>query len=252
MTVFPVRSVVVGLAIAIATVPAEAQVCNGSAPFSNGLVRLGVGGGRMGAGFGGADGKPGLGLRVSLGAKQGAFGSVGASRALYSSSSSNPFIRKGLAEDTVDDAASGHVSFWGGYSIAVPASRKFELCPFAGLSNQSGPSLALCSPLPGGGRSCNGAGRGSGRAIWFGGSAGGLSRVSAHLSLVPFAGAAYMNSRITASGRSATDDYVEITAGLGIVFKRLTVRPALSVPMGLEEGSSSFGLEFAFNLGSKG
>ena len=150
MTVFcTFRSVSLGLAIAMMSRSAQAQICTGAAPFSSGLVRIGAGGGRIGAGFGGADSKPSLGLRLSLGATKGPFATLGASIALYSSSSSNPFIRGGLAKDTLDDASSGNASLSGGYGFSLSASRKVELCPIAGLSNQRGPSFAECSPLPG-------------------------------------------------------------------------------------------------------
>jgi hypothetical protein len=245
------RAVALGQVIAIISLPAEAQICNGAAPFSSGFVRLGVGAGRFGSGFGGADSNPSGGLRLSLGAKQGPFASVSASAVLYSPYSSNPFIREGLAKDTFDDAGGGNIGFSGGYGISVSASPKIEVCPMAGLTNQSGPSLAVCHPLPGGGKSCAGAGRGSGRAFWYGGGTGVLSEPSPKLALAPFASALVVSSKISANGRNVTDNYFEVTGGLGLMYRRLAIRPTLSYPIGLDEGSASFGLEFAVNLGPK-
>jgi hypothetical protein len=241
------RSVAFGLATAMITGSAEAQICTGAAPFSSGLVRIGAGAGGVGAGYGGADGNPSsVGFRVSLGAKQGPFASVRTSSVLYLDSP-NPFIREGFAKDSVYEGS--NVGFSGGYGISLSASRRIELCPVAGLTNQSGPYFD-CSVLP---RriDCTGGSRGSGRAFWFGGSIGALSKPSPSFAFAPFAAAVLANSKISASARSFTDDYMEITVGLGLMYRRLTIRPTLSVPFGLEEGSPSVALEFAFNLGPK-
>lgn len=240
--------VAVMAAFAISGASAEAQVCSGAAPFSSGFLRFGIGGGRIGAGFGGADGEPSVGARVSVGATQGLFGSVGSSMVLYSRS--NRFIREGLAKQATDDASAGNVSLAGGYAFSVSPSRRVQVCPMAGLSNQNGPLLySDCRPLPSGGISCSGGADGSARALWFGGSVGGLARVTRDLAFVPFAAAAHVNSKITAGGRNVTDSYLEFTVGVGLLYKRLTLRPALSFPMGLEGGSGSLGIEFALNVG---
>ena len=40
-----------------------------------------------------------------------------------------------------------------------------------------------------------------------------------------------------------------ISAGAGLVLKRMTIRPTISFPVGREGSGSTFGLEFAFNIG---
>ena len=108
-----------------------------------------------------------------------------------------------------------------------------------------------CTPLNNHSISCSGGADGSARAFWFGGNIGGVVRSSPASAVVPFAGGAYARSRITAGGLSATDDYFEFSAGVGLVFNRLTVRPNMSFPIGLEGGRLSAGIEFAFNFGPK-
>lgn len=248
----PALSVALALAFALAFAltgrSAEAQVCTGSTPFSNGNVRVGVGNGRIGAGFGSADGEPSLGFQAAVGASRGAFASAGLSAGLFA----NRFIREEIAASGVDDALSGTFSVSGGYSVSLPTSRHVEFCPIAGFGLQSGPSMWLeCSPLVGGGKTCSGAVQGSARALWFGGNIGLLHRASPGVAFVPFAGASYVSSRIAGGMRSHTDGYVEVSLGAGLVVKRMTIRPTLSFPMGLEEGTRSLGLLFAFNIGPK-
>lgn len=235
-------------ALALSSRSAEAQVCTGAAPFTSGFARFGVGGGRIGGGFGSADGEGSVGARLSLGATHGPFASIGTSLVLYSRSSR--FIREGLATQATDDASAGVVSFAGGYGIPVAASRRVEFCPMAGLLRQNGPVLySDCRLLPGGGMNCSGGADGSARSFWFGGNIGGLARLTPTVALAPFVGAAHVHSKITASGRSVTDDYFEFTVGVGLVHKRLTFRPTLSFPIGLEDGSGTLGIELALNVG---
>ena len=242
------RSAALVFAIALMSRSADAQVCAGVSPFSNGNVRVGMGGGSLGAGLGSADGDPSLGFHVAAGASRGAFANVGVSAGF----SAKRFIREKFAASGVDDAASATVSVSGGYSVSSPALRHIEFCPIAGFALQSGPQMwGQCAPLPSGGKSCSGGIHGSARALWLGGNIGLLHRVSPTLAFVPFAGAALVSSRISGDERSQTDGYVEVSLGAGVVVRRTTIRPTLSLPMGLEGGTSSVGLQFAFNIGPK-
>lgn len=242
------RSVALLLTIAFVSRSAHAQVCAGSSPFSNGHVRLGVGVGSIGGGLGSADGNPSLGFQLAAGASRGAFANVGASLA----SSTKRFLREGFAASGADDALSRTVSANGGYSISSPTLRNVEFCPIAGFALQDGPQMwATCTPLPGGGLSCSNSVQGAARALWFGGNVGRLHQVSPRFAFVPFAGAAVVSSRITGGERSQTDSYVDVSLGAGFIFKRTTIRPTLSVPVGLAGGSTSAALQFAFNIGPK-
>ncbi len=246
--------IVLVLAIAITRHSASAQVCNGGAPFSNGLVRLGATfGGSTGADHVIREGGAGLGAQLALGAAQGFFANVSGSIVLYSDPTR--FSREGLAARRSDDAGALIASATGGYAIPVATSGKVVFCPIVGLSRQSGPQLwAECRP-EGGGTTCSGSIDGRGSAFWSGGTIGGLVRSSPTFSFVPFAGVAYVRSTITAQGSggsgSATVDYVAITAGAGVVLKRLTVRPVISFPVRLEGGKRTQGLEISFSVGPK-
>ncbi|HQZ18042.1 MAG TPA: hypothetical protein PKU70_05910 [Vicinamibacteria bacterium] len=238
------------LAITISARSAEGQVCTGAAPFSSGHVRIGVGGGGIGAGFGGTAGDASAGVRLSFGATRGPFASVAASMVLYGSE--NPFVREGLAKRTTDDASADLVGVAGGYGISLSEARKIEFCPLAGLLRQSGPaSYDNCSTPTGGNTICSGGVEGSGRVLWFGGNIGVLMTGSPTFGLVPFAGAAYVSSQISVGERNASDGYVEVTVGVGLVYRRVTIRPTLTFPVGLEHGEPQVGIEFALNLGHK-
>ena len=91
----------------------------------------------------------------------------------------------------------------------------------------------------------------SARAVWFGGSIGILQGAGDGLAWAPFTGAAYVSSRIDGGDRSHTDGYVEISVGAGLLVSRATIRPSLSFPIGLEEGTIRWGLQFAMNVGPK-
>ena len=247
--------IVLVLAIAITRHSALAQVCNGGAPFSNGLVRLGATfGGSTGADHVANEGGGGLGAQLALGGVQGLFANVSGSIVLYSGPTR--FSREGLVARRSDDAGALIASATGGYAIPVATSGKVVLCPIVGFSRQSGPQLwAECSPIEGGGTTCSGSIDGRGSTFWSGGTVGGLVTSSPTFSFVPFAGVAYVTSTITARGSggsgSATFDYVAITAGAGVVLNRLTVRPIISFPLGLEGGERTHGLEISFSVGPK-
>ena len=245
------RSRALVLAIALTSRSAEAQVCTGAAPFSNGYVRGGVGFGSTSSGFGSADGEEAAGVHVAVGTPRGPFVSVGASATLYTRPDFR-FIREGIAAGGSDDATSSTFSFSGGYRVALSPSRHVELCPIAGLALQDGPRMYLqCTPLARGGTSCDGAVSGVARALWFGGSIGRRLQASPVVAFVPFVGAAYVSSRIDGGERNHTDGYVEVKLGAGLLVNRMTIRPTLSVPLGLKGGTTTVGLLFAVNVGPR-
>ncbi|WP_310570551.1 hypothetical protein [Gemmatimonas sp.] len=243
-----VHVVAVALAVVLFSDAAKAQVCAGSSPFSNGNVRLGLVSGTIGAGVGGADGETSFGLQLAAGESRGAFASAFAS----AGSSTKRFIREEFAASGADDALSNTIGASGGYSVTAPTWHEVELCPMAGFALQNGPAMwRECTAIANGGLRCSGAVDASARALWFGGSVGRLHRVSPRMAFVPFVAAAVVSSRITGDGRSQSDSYVNISLGAGVLAKRMTIRPTLSFPMGLEGGRRSSGLQFAFNIGPK-
>lgn len=248
------RGLVLLLAIVLTNRALGAQVCIGAAPFSNGNLRVGMGGGSSKlAGLSGADGESSGGVHVALGASRGAFVTAGASVTLYTSSDIR-FIREKFATGTTDDASSSTLSFSGGYSVSLSPSRRIELCPTAGFALQNGPGMyQRCTPyVPGQGIRCDGSISGQARAQWFGGSIGRINQVSPRLAFVPFVGAAFVSSRIAAGDRSQTDGYVELSLGAGVVVKRLTIRPTLAFTLGQDRGTEGVGgFDLSFNIGPK-
>ena len=120
-----------------------------------------------------------------------------------------------------------------------------QFCPVASFAYQSGPNVQT----PVGDISA------SAHAIGFGGSFGGIVPMSPTLDFVPFAGASFLASRVSASfggtSESASKNYGEVNVGAGFVLNRtLTLQPSVSIPVGLEGAKTSFQIAFAFNFGS--
>jgi len=247
-------------ALPITTHSASAQLCNGSAPFSAGVVRIGVTGGTTAgaehvATEGSDDG--GFGLQFTVGGLKRFFASASGLIVLYQGPTR--FSREGLAARREDDA--GAVVASGTVGYAIPVSTSVTVCPIIGVSRQIGPALwAECSAGEAGGH-CSGIIDGQGWAVWSGGTVGGLARSFRRFSVAPFAGVSYVRSTLTARGElsgpfsdesaSATAGYVAITAGVGFLFEKVMFRPVASFPAGLEGGGLSSGLEISFIFGPK-
>jgi len=210
------------VAALVAAGPASAQLCNGAASFANGPIRVGAG-----ADF--TDGSKAVGAQLAFGAKQGAFANVGLSAVNY---------------DGVDERGTV-VNVNGGYSMSLSKPGKAEFCPLVGFAWQSGPNVVTNF----------GTADVSARAFGFGGSIGGIVNSTPEFDFVPFASVSYFTSKGTISfngtSQTSTQDYGEIGLGAGfVVNKVLTIRPAVTFPIGLDNGDPSYGIAFAYNFGS--
>ena len=207
----------------LVTVPlaAEAQVCNGAASFSAGPIQIA-------AGLGISDGSKSYGARLGAGAPTGVFASAGIVRSEY---------------DDISGAGIG-LDLQGGYAIDLTPARNIQFCPLASFDYQSGPDVETTV----------GTITTSAHAVGLGGSFGGLVPMAPTLDFVPFAGAQYVISRVSASvpGFSSTEsaDYTAVDLGAGFVVNRtLTLQPSVSIPVGLDGGKATFQIAFAFNVG---
>jgi len=92
------------------------------------------------------------------------------------------------------------------------------------------------------------------RSILAGVSIGAEIPSSPTFSLVPAAGLAYVAERATleipgSPKETLRETYGIVDAGIGVVFnQRLTVRISASIPVGIDEASSSLGLAFGVNF----
>lgn len=220
--------------LAIATVvlaaagaaPASAQSCAGTASFAAGRMRVGAG-----ATFG--DGAQAFGAQFAAGQTKGAFAGATLSRV------------------DIDDVNEGAMAFDGtvGYGYDVAPAHAVQMCPMVGFGYTSGPNF----DSPDGSLDLGM------RSLSAGVSFGGVLTSTPAMSVVPFAGLSYMNQRSTmklsAVGdptmkESSTEDFALLELGAGFVLNQtMTVRPMVSVPMGLEDGKAAYGIGFAFNFG---
>jgi hypothetical protein len=220
-----VRHVVVVLLAVVSMLPAgraSAQTCLGTASFGAGLVRAG-------ATFASLDGAKAYGGTVAVGAATGPFADLALARADY------------------DDANASATAFsiGVGYAIEVVPGGRVQFCPRIAHVQQHGPDIdtgfgTLSTKL---------------RASEIGASLGGLLSVSPRFDVVPFAGAAYVATRATldfeqGGPESTTEDSGQLQLGAGLVLDhRLTLQPAVLIPLGSEGGRSVFQLMLAWNFG---
>jgi hypothetical protein len=211
---------------AVATLlPAErasGQTCLGTASFAAGLARAG-------ATFAVTDGGKAYGGHVAVGAPTGPFGDLAVARSEF---------------DDIDAGATAF-SIGVGYAIEVTPAGHLQFCPRITHVRQSGPDFDTGF----------GTAKTSLRASEIGASLGGSVQVTPRLDFVPFAGAAYVATRGTleteqGTEQSDTEDGGQIRFGAGLVLdRRLTLQPAVLIPLGSEGSSHTFVLMLAWNFG---
>jgi hypothetical protein len=201
---------------------ASAQTCLGTAPFGAGMVRVG-------ATFATTSGGKAYGGQAAVGAPTGPFADLAVARSDFDDS----------------DADATAVSIGVGFAIEVAPAGHVQFCPHITHVRQSGPDIDTGF----------GTVKTSLRASQVGASLGGSVQVTPRLDFVPFAGAAYVATRgtlETAQGteQSDTEDAGQIELGAGFVLdRRLTLLPAVSIPLGSEGATSTFLLTLAWNFG---
>jgi hypothetical protein len=185
------------------------------ASYSSGAVQL--------AGHGSfVDGANQFGATVGYGLVRSVFGNVGIATTSW-------------------DGADASLNFGGqvGYQMQVS---KAQICPVASLSLGNGPDGAGLNT--------------STRSATFGlaiGTAFGTSRMQ----IVPTAGIGVENLHAsvedTGSGISASgsDTHGIANLGVGLIFNSISVRPSLSIPLGLDGADPTVGLTLGFNFGPK-
>jgi hypothetical protein len=208
------------------TAPAAAQVCSGLASFASGALQVSgtaqfndqaktFGGGFA---FGG----------------RGAFGQVGVGTTSYDAFDGSTFFFAGSA----------------GYQVALDQKGVFHLCPMASIVHGSGPnnidyfgdgSLILDF---------------SQTDLSFGLGFGVLPAQVGSTRVIPTVSFSVVNATVTGkddvSGQSdsQSETFELLGLGLGIVFNQvITVRPGVSIPMGLDGASTTFGAIVSVNFG---
>jgi hypothetical protein len=199
---------------------AAAQTCVGMPSFASGQMQV-AGGGQF------ADGANSF---------AGSFG-YGMPKNVYGKASVGTTSYDGL------DASSFDFGVAGGYQIALESKRSAEVCPVASLSFGRGPN-----DVGGSGVDL------SSRTFALGASLGALVNHSSTVQILPNAAFQFANTRNTlddgTTSASGSESYGLLTLGTGFVFhSRFSINPSLTIPVGLDNSSTSFGLGGAINFG---
>ena len=210
--------IVTALVAGVATT-AEAQICAGTAPFTAGHMRAGVG-----AEF--PDGYKTYGGEFAWGHQSGGY--VGGS----------------LSRLTIDDTDLSALRFGGnaGYEMSFQSMPKLRVCPVAVLGYTNGPNE---DPF-----------KTSMIDYALGGAVGSVLAASENLAIVPSAALAWTGARAKVSDGTnsvtASDSWLQARLAAGFVINRaITIAPVVTIPF--EEGAeSTFGLAASYNFGRSG
>jgi hypothetical protein len=208
------------LPFTLLTTKAAAQTCVGMPSFSSGRMQVTGGGSFM-------DGASSFGGTFGYGTPKGLYGKAGVGTTSY---------------DALD-GSSFDLNVGGGYQIPLQTSRTAELCPVASLSIGSGPNDVFGSGVDM-----------SSRTFAFGAAIGALVGHSSRMQILPNASFQLANARVSVddgtNSTAGSESYGLLTLGTGFVINsRFSVNPSISVPVGLDGSSASFGLSGAINFG---
>ena len=210
--------------LALFTLPAAtaaAQACVGTASFASGPARLGVG------------------IDFAKDAKQYgaqiAFGKPG-----------GPFAAGSIGRIDVDDTDESATSYGAelGYSLNISGKGSLEVCPILGLAYAS-------AEASDGGVTVDV----SSRTFSAGFAIGGVAASTPTFAFVPSIGLAYANQNVELESGGVSfdvsEDFGVITLVPGLVFnQRITVRPNVAFPVGLDDSDPTYGIGISFNFGS--
>jgi hypothetical protein len=208
------------LPLALVTSRVAAQTCVGMPSFTTGRMQVTAGGSF-------ADGASSFGGTFGLGAPTGLYGKAGL----------------GTTQYDAFDGSSLDLNLGGGYQIPLQTSRTAQLCPVASLSIASGPNDIFGAGVDM-----------SSRTLAFGAAVGALVGHSSQMQILPNASFHLANTRVSVDdgtdSAADSESYGLLTLGTGFVFSsRFSLNPSISIPVGLDGSSASFGLVGAMNFG---
>lgn len=205
---------------------ASAQTCTGAASFRNPVRVAGI--------LGTGDNVTTIGADLLFGTPEGPFGGVG------------------VALDDFDGLDESATTIQGtlGYQVPIGTSRRNAggptFCPIATLGYTLGPDYRSSG--------VDYESRTLGASAGF--SVGAPVALTPAVNLVPFGGLRLIYARNMVSVANSdvdtknTDSYGALDLGAGLTFNdRFTVRPAVSIPIGLDNADSRFSLLFGLNFG---
>jgi hypothetical protein len=209
--------IVTALVAGVATT-ADAQLCTGSAPFSAGRMRVGVG-----AEF--PEGAKTYGAGLTWSHNSGAYlgGTVGR-----------------LDDNTSTVSAMDYAANLG-YEMSFDS--KFRFCPTGHFGMTKGPNAGTTEI--------------SATHYGLGGSIGRVLSSSDDMAIVPSLGVNWVHSSVeTTTGPNSTtvsDSWMEATLGAGFIINRdVTFAPMVRIPLNQDGAESSFGFSLSYNFGRAG
>lgn len=211
----------------------EAQHCLGLSSFASGPVRLD-------AGLLFADEATTVAGGLAVGQPGGPFASAAVMR-------SNIDDGPGLGNESTSGfglQAGWDVDMTDGARRRTAGAPRISLCPIVGFQRVSGEFGDGTTSV-----------EVTGRALSAGLSLGAAFPASRSLAIVPFASLNYVHAKAEVEGAGtqfdSEDDNGRVDLGVGFVFNRiLTVRPLVLVPVGEDEGETSFGVTVHINFGN--
>jgi len=219
------RSLVVSLALlAIVRAPAVAQTCEGLASFTAGQMQV-----------------AGNAQFSDLTNTWGGSFTYGVPSGIYGGASLSTTSFDGIEQNSL--GIGGHA----GYQMTVGQAKQFAICPVARLALGMGPDDDAANL------------NSSSTDAHFGLSVGTSVGTNQRMRILPTAGLGLQYSKIkvedTAPGGTTlegSDTYGLARLGVGFVFnQQIAVRPSVDIPLGLDNGDTSFGITVAYNFGSK-
>jgi hypothetical protein len=132
-----------------------------------------------------------------------------------------------------------------GYQVPVGAARQAQVCPVGSFNYRKADALDFFGSEM----------KMSGRLFAVGLAVGAPFAAGATTSFVPFGSVSLASARGTVEfegvKESSSETYGIVDVGAGFVFNRtVTLRPALSFPVGLEGSEATIGLSLGFNFGT--
>jgi hypothetical protein len=199
---------------------ADAQLCTGSAPFSAGRMRVGIG-----AEFPDGAKTYGGGLTWSHGSGAYVGGTVG------------------RLDDNNSTVSAMDYTANLGYEMSFDAVPKVRFCPTGHFGMTKGPDA---------GNTQN-----SRTHYGLGGAMGGVLSASDNMSIVPSLAVnwVHVSDKATTNNNSTTvsDSWMEATLGAGFVINRdVTFAPMVRIPLNQDGAESSFGFSLSYNFGRRG
>jgi hypothetical protein len=214
----------VGAFLALAA-PARAQVCRGQAAFGRYALQL-----SGSAEFG--DTAKAFGAGLGLGGHR-------------------LFVESGLARTSYDNGggARGTLSLYAGYALSLDKQQLFQFCPVVAVEFGRGPhNVNIGAGVPGN----------RDEVDWiFGFSAGAQTAPWSGVRVIPTVAFSVVQARATLKDNivghqtSQSESFELLDLGLGLLLKRVTVLPGVSIPLGVDGASGTFHLTVSVKVPKK-